>query len=231
MGEAVAALRLVDHHVHGAATADLDATTFAAGLTESPWAAPVGTSHLDSQLGFAVRRWCAPVLDLPPHVDAAGYLTRRRELGAEEVNRRLLTASGTGWFLVETGYRAAEILSPAGMAEVSGAAAAEVVRLESVAEDVAAQGPDAATFADRFATALDERARDAVALKSVIAYRHGLDFDPEPPGAADVRHAAGRWFREGRGGSPIPCSCATCCGQASTGACRCSSTSATATRT
>ncbi len=191
----VEALRLVDHHVHGAATGEVDGPGFQAGLTESPWPAPAGTTHLDSQLGFAVRRWCAPVLDLPPHVDAGVYLARRRELGAQEVTRRLLAASGIGWFLVETGYRAEQTLGPAEMAAASGATAAEVVRLESVAEEVAARGVDAAGFADRFSSMLEERARHAVGLKSVIAYRYGLDFDPEPPSVGEVCRAAGQWLR------------------------------------
>ncbi len=191
----VDALRLVDHHVHGAATGDVDGAGFEAGLTESSWPPPAGMTHLDSQLGFAVRRWCAPVLDLPPHVDASSYLTRRQELGAQEATRRLLTASGVGWFLVETGYRADEILGPAEMAAAAGATAWEVVRLESVAEEVAASGVDAAKFADQFALTLNERARHAVGLKSVIAYRYGLDFNPEPPSVGEVRRAAGQWLR------------------------------------
>ena len=199
---AVESLRLVDHHVHGAASGGLDAAGFAAGLSESSWPAPPGTSHLDSQIGFAVRRWCAPVLDLPPHVDVADYLERRRVLGPTEVTRRFLTASGIGCFLVETGYRADEILGPAEMARAAStptepASAEEVVRLESVAEDVAAAGTDASGFAAAFATALDERARGAVGLKSVIAYRYGLDFDPEPPDPGEVRRAAGPWLRAG----------------------------------
>jgi predicted TIM-barrel fold metal-dependent hydrolase len=32
-------------------------------------------------------------------------------------------------------------------------------------------------------------------LKSVIAYRYGLDFDPEPPSLGEVRRAAGMWLR------------------------------------
>jgi predicted TIM-barrel fold metal-dependent hydrolase len=191
----VEALRLVDHHVHGAAKGDLDRTAFEDGLTESAWPPPAGTTHLDSQLGVAVRRWCAPVLDLPPHIDVDAYLTRRRELGAAEVTRRLLTASGVGCFLVETGYRAGETLAPAEMAVASGAAAAEIVRLEAVAEAVADQGVGATEFAGRFASALRQRVKCAVGLKSVIAYRYGLDFDPEPPDAAAVRRAAGQWMR------------------------------------
>jgi uncharacterized protein len=199
---AVESMRLVDHHVHGAAAGDLDDAGFADGLTESPWPAPPGTSHLESQVGFAVRRWCAPVLDLAPHVDATRYLARRRELGPAEVTRRFLTASGIGCFLVETGYRADEILSPTEMAQAATtparpASAEEVVRLESVAEDVAAGAPDAAGFAAAFADALDVRSRHAVGLKSVIAYRYGLDFDPEPPAPGEVRRAAGQWMRDG----------------------------------
>jgi predicted TIM-barrel fold metal-dependent hydrolase len=187
-------LSLVDHHVHGAMTGDLEASGFEAGFSESPWPAPAGTTHLDSQVGFAVRRWCAPVLDLPSHADANVYLARRRELGAQEVTHRLLLASGVGWFLVDAGYRAEQTLGPVEMAAASGARASEIVRLESVAEQVAASGVPAAEFADRFASTLDEQARHAVGLKSVIAYRYGLDFDPDPPSAAEVRRAAGQWL-------------------------------------
>jgi uncharacterized protein len=196
----VESLRLVDHHVHGAAAGEVDGAEFEAGLTESSWPSPARTTHLDSQLGFAVRRWCAPVLGLPPHVDSHTYLARRRELGAREVTRRLLTASGIGWFLVETGYGADQTLGPAEMSAASGATASEVVRLESVAEEVAASGVDATGFADRFACLLDVRSARAVGLKSVIAYRYGLDFDPEPPSAGEVRHAAGQWLRRQESG-------------------------------
>jgi hypothetical protein len=192
---AVDALRLVDHHVHGAMTGDVQGAAFEAGFSESPWAPPAGTTHLDSQLGFAVRRWCAPVLDLHPHADATAYVARRRDLGAREVTRRFLAASGIGWFLVDTGCRTEQTLGPEGMAAASGAAASEIVRLESVAEEVAASGVTAAEFTDRLAATLDERARHAVALKSVIAYRYGLDFDPESPGVGEVCRAAGHWLR------------------------------------
>lgn len=192
---AVGALQLVDHHVHGATVGDLEGAAFEAWFSESPWASPVGTTHLDSQLGFAVRGWCAPVLDLPSHVDAAEYLARRRQLGAREATRRLLAASGVGRYLVETGYQPAQTLGPAEMAAMAGARASEIVRLESVAEEVAAGGVTSTAFADRFASMLDERARHAVGLKSVIAYRYGLDFDPEPPSLGEVRRAAGMWLR------------------------------------
>lgn len=198
----IGGLALVDHHVHGATITALDGALFEEGFTESPWPAPAGTTHLDSQLGFAVRRWCAPVLDLPAHVDAATYIARRQELGGYEVTARLLAASGIERFLIDTGYVADQTLGPAEMAHISGTAASEIVRLESVAEVVAASGVDAAGFADQFATTLDKRARHAAGLKSVIAYRYGLDFDPEPPSPAAVRQAAGHWLR-GQEATPL----------------------------
>ena len=40
-------------------------------------------------------------------------------------------------------------------------------------------------------------AADAVGLKSVVAYRYGLDFEAAPPARADVVAAAGRWLAAG----------------------------------
>ncbi|MCC5576311.1 amidohydrolase family protein [Microtetraspora sp. AC03309] len=188
-------LPLVDHHVHGALAGDLDRREFEELITESDRPIPSWMTQFDSQVGFAILRHCAPVLGLAPHADPAAYLARRAELGAAEVNRRLLGASGIGHFLIETGYRGDEILDPAGMARVSGRPADEVVRLEAVAEQVVAAGTDAAGFADRFAAALWERSRTARGLKTIVAYRHGLDFDPRPPAPAEVAEAAGRWLR------------------------------------
>jgi predicted TIM-barrel fold metal-dependent hydrolase len=142
------------------------------------------------------------VLDLPLHADATAYLARRRDLGAQEVTRRFLAASCVGWFLVDTGCRTEQTLGPEGMAASSGAVASEIVRLEAVAEEVAASGVDATHFAGRFTLTLHERARNAVALKSVIAYRYGLDFDPEAPSVGEVRRAAGQWLRRIETGAP-----------------------------
>ena len=46
------------------------------------------------------------------------------------------------------------------------------------------------------ATRSGTRSAAAVGLKSIVAYRFGLDFDPEPPSEAEVTAAAGRWLSE-----------------------------------
>jgi predicted TIM-barrel fold metal-dependent hydrolase len=198
--EAVDALPLVDHHVHGVVSAELDRAGLEAMITESFDPAAPGTTWFDSPVGFAVRRHCAPVLDLPPHAGPDAYVQRRRELGAAEVNRRLLTASGVAHLLIDTGHRSAEITDVPATAAIAGQRADEVLRLEPLAEALAAEGGTAAGFADAVATRLAAAAAGAVGLKTVVAYRAGLDFDPAAPTRAEVASAAARWLAAGPAG-------------------------------
>jgi uncharacterized protein len=188
-------LALIDHHVHGAVTAPLDGPGVETLLSEAAWPMPPGTSAFDSQLGFAVRRWCAPVLDLEASVPAAVYLERRAELGSDQVSQRLLRAAGVQAWLVDSGYQSDAVQTPAELADASGTPAYEVVRLEAVAEGVARGGVSAADYASAFSDALSAAARGAVGLKSIAAYRYGLDFDPSRPSAVEIVAAADRWLR------------------------------------
>jgi uncharacterized protein len=200
-------LALVDHHVHGVATADLDQDAFESLLTEAGRPAAPPATVFDTQLGFAVRRWCAPVLGLDPAVSAADYLGRRADLGTREVTRRLLRAAEVRTWLVDTGYQpqllGGRLAGPAELAEASGSPARQIVRLEAAAEAVARDGIRAWEFAGSFAAALARAiagsgpgaAGPAVAVKSIAAYRYGLDFDPSRPSPAEVSAAAGRYLR------------------------------------
>ncbi|MEU4540523.1 amidohydrolase [Streptosporangium sp. NPDC023825] len=92
---------LVDHNCRGVRRDELTRARFETLLTDAETPAPPGTTHFDTPAGAAVRRWCAPVLGLAPHVPPAVYLARRAELGAAEVNRRLLGAAGISTFLFD----------------------------------------------------------------------------------------------------------------------------------
>ncbi|GAA5160935.1 MULTISPECIES: amidohydrolase family protein [Amycolatopsis] len=188
-------LPLVDHHVHGALRDDVGRDALERMLTESDRPIPAGTTQFDSQIGFAVLRWCAPVLGLEPHASPEDYVRRRTELGTAEVNRRLLAASGTGHYLLETGYRGDDILGPAEMAAAANARVDEIVRLEAVAEELAASQVSAREFVRRYPEVLAERTADAVGLKSIVAYRYGFDFEPHRPDGSEVEVAAGKWLR------------------------------------
>ncbi|WP_129667886.1 amidohydrolase family protein [Phytoactinopolyspora endophytica] len=202
LADLVASTPLTDHHVHGAIAADLSPSAFEAALTESDRPAPSGLSTFDSSLGFAVRRWCAPLLDLDPHASGPEYTARRLELGHETVNRRFLAGSGVTHYLVETGHHTDHLLDPGGLSRLCGIRTSEVVRLESVAEELAASDVAASNFARLFDEALAARAASAVGLKTIVAYRAGLDVDPTRPSPAQVTAAAGSWLREIRAGAP-----------------------------
>ena len=193
----LADLPLVDHHCHGLVRRDLRRAEFEAMLTEAEGPGPLGGSLFDSQIGLAVRRWCAPVLGLPAHAPAGEYLDRRAELGAEEVNRRLMAAVGTQDFLVDTGYLPEPITSPDELAALTGGQAREIVRLEALAEEVLAEGGSAAGFAETFRTRLAGRTTHAAGVKSVAAYRVGLALDGTRPSDAEVTLAADRVLRAG----------------------------------
>jgi len=197
-----AALRLVDHHVHGVLTGELDRSGIEALLSESSSPAPPGTTAFDSQLGFAVRRWCAPVLDLDALAPATDYVRRRMELGNAEASRRLLTAAGVGTWLVDTGYQSDAVTAVGELAQLSGTPALEIARLESIAERLAGSGGGAGRFADELTAAVQQAAATAVGFKSIAAYRGGLDFDPVRPRPAEVGTAAGRWLRRIESGGP-----------------------------
>ena len=204
LAHAVGNIALVDHHAHPVLGSNLSRAIFEELITESDRAAPAGTSRFDSQLGIAVRRWCAPVLGLPPDTSPDEYLARRAELGPDEATRLLLRASGTACFLVDTGYVLDGMLGLEPMAEAAGAGVAEIIRLERVAEQAIVAGDATADgFADRFRAALWDQAAGACGVKSIIGYRFGLDFDPAPPTAAEVAEAAGRWLGEIEQGGTI----------------------------
>ncbi|WP_225993680.1 amidohydrolase family protein [Actinomadura rudentiformis] len=199
MQEWLGALRLIDHHCHGVLDRDLEPAEFEALLTEADEpGTELSGSLWDTQVGFALRRWCAPVLGLPAHASPDDYLARRMELGADEVNRRFLTAAALDVLCVDTGYTPQAMLEPPALGKLAGARAYEVVRLERLAEDAVADEVSAAAFAGEVRSRLNAKVRSesVVGCKSIAAYRAGLELSGERPTGAEVTSAAGRLLRE-----------------------------------
>ncbi len=190
----IAGVALIDQHVHGCWLTAADLRRFENGLNEAntePLAA--FDSGFDSQLGFAVRAHCAPILGLPRHVDPQAYWERRSQHSEIELASLFLRAAGVSDWLVDTGI----VDDIAGVDELKALSASrvhEIVRLEQVAEQ-AAQAPG--DYATAFTEVLHRRAGDAVGTKSILAYRGGFDGDLTEPSAAQVAQAAGRWRDRG----------------------------------
>ncbi|MFI1288270.1 amidohydrolase family protein [Streptomyces sp. NPDC020792] len=184
---------LVDQHCHGVLRTELGLGTFEARLARTEGPPAPGTTLFDTQTGFALRRWCPPLLGLEPHCPPARYLARRRELGVLEAGRRLLRGSGITTYLVDTGLRG-DLTGPGEMAAAGDAAAHEIVRLEPLAEQVADTSGTVDSFLTNLAEAVHGAAAHAVAFTSVAGVRHGPALAAEPPGPGEVRGAAGRWL-------------------------------------
>lgn len=194
--ESLIEVPLIDHHCHGVTPHDQPWEEFEDGLSEAFAPAPAGTTHWDKPIGLSIRSRCAPLLDLEKFCTPEAYMERRLDLGAEEVNRRFMRASGLEALLIDSGNKPERLLDIAGMAEVSDCATHEVVRLEAIAEAVASRGAGAEGFAAAFAERLAAASRNAVGLKSILAYRATLAVDLTAPTKAEVAAAAGRWLAE-----------------------------------
>lgn len=194
LADHIAGVPLIDQHAHGCWLQAGDRQRFENSLNEAN-TEPLADfdSAFDTQLGFAVRAHCAPLLGLPKHAEPQQYWQRRSQLTETELARLFLRAAGVSDWLVDTGY-AAGVADVAQLAELSAGHAHEVVRLEQVAEQAAHAPGD---YAAAFEEILRRRTATAVGTKSVLAYRGGFDGDLTEPSAAEVATAAARWRDNG----------------------------------
>ncbi|MEW2314892.1 amidohydrolase [Streptomyces bauhiniae] len=194
---------LVDQYCHGVLRTELGLGTFEARLGRGDGPPAPGTTLFDTQTGFAVRRWCPPLLGLEPHCPPARYLARRRELGVLEAGRRLLRGSGITTYLVSSGLPD-DLTGPEEMAAAGDAEAREVVRLEPLAEQVADTSGTVAAFLANLAESVHGAATHAVAFAATASLADGGPaLAPEPPGPGAVRGAAARWLGGRRVGEEL----------------------------
>jgi predicted TIM-barrel fold metal-dependent hydrolase len=193
LAEHIGEVMLIDQHMHGCWLAAGSRQRFENALNEAN-TEPITDWGFDSQLGFAVRAHCAPVLGLPKHVDPQAYWERRSQFSEDALARLFLPAAGVSHWLVDTGIGTDEVAGVADVAELSGSHAGEIVRLEEVAEQ-AAQTPG--DYATAFEEILRRRAATAVGTKSILAYRGGFGGDLSEPSATQVAEAADRWREHG----------------------------------
>jgi predicted TIM-barrel fold metal-dependent hydrolase len=192
LAEHIGASALIDQHAHGCWQEAGDRGRFENALNEAN-TEPLTNSGFDSQLGFAVRAHCAPVLGLPRHAEPQSYWERRSEFTERELAGLFLRAAGVSDWLVDTGIDS-DVAGVSELGQLSGNRAHEVVRLEQIAEQAAHASGD---YASAFREILRTRAAGAVGTKSILAYRGGFDGDLTEPPAAHVAEAAARWRDRG----------------------------------
>ena len=194
---------LIDHHVHGVYVNNPTIEEFSNMMTESDRQPKSLEIAMNSQVGFATRKWCTPLLDLPVHCDPHIYYSRRIEIGALEVNRRFYRASGVKHSLIDTGFRDDQIYGLQGMKNISNHFVDKIIRLEAIAEKLLATGTvSAVSFVSDFARELRVACQGAVGLKSIVAYRYGLHFEPFAPSVGEVENAIALVLKRAESGIP-----------------------------
>jgi predicted TIM-barrel fold metal-dependent hydrolase len=195
ISELAAQIPLIDNHCHGTINHELERAQYEIYATEGDWLPRNGLSVLDEQFGVLTRALVAPLIGLDKHCSPDDYWARRREIGQEALVAQLLPLTGIETFIVDTGFKSDNILTPDQLSSVGNGRAVEIVRLETAAERMITSS-SASTFSADYAKYLAEESKDAVGFKSIIAYRYGLDFDPEKPSESEVAAAAAEWIAE-----------------------------------
>lgn len=196
----LASIPIVDNHCHSLLRDQpADDEAFRIHLTESyyPEIARDDVPHsLFYQWTF---RELAGLLDCAPTPDAVH--AARRERGLEWLTREIVTRANFKTWLIDTGYGADTTF---GLDELRGLAPCrieEVLRLEPLIERLILGSAGFDAFLEAYRAALDDlRARGIVGLKSVIAYRSGLQLEAVGRATAEAAfravHEAAR--RDGR---------------------------------
>jgi uncharacterized protein len=173
---------LVDHHAHGIVGRPETLDEFRGLFSESP--DPRQWPHVATGLTYRrAMRELAALLGCEP--TEAAVFEHRAATDPDAYAARLLRATGTGWLLLDDGFPApGEGAGVARMGELAGCRAAPVMRIERVAEEGMARGLALDELREHVRAEVGGAGRRGfVGLKTIAAYRSGLDIavasDPE----------------------------------------------------
>ncbi len=194
------ALTLYDHHCHSllrptSPRGDSDPTCAAAVsrfrdcFTESSY--PGIIPHVPSTLFYSRGlRELAAVLECDP--DERSLLTARHLLGPEALAQKLIGAAGIEMLLVDTGLRADQNLSVEELRLLLPCSVGPILRIETLAETLLRETHSRAELEDALRDRVSRARSDGYrSLKSIAAYRGGLDIDMDP----DPGDVAAAWVR------------------------------------
>lgn len=184
----IASVPLIDHHVHCCLVDPPDCARFEQLICESAGTFAGGESRFDSQVGFALVRYCSPLL-FGERCRISEYMSKRLMMDERTIDRLLLSASGVRSWIIDPGWNANDLVSLDEFASLSSGIVHRLVRLESVAEWAIAACEDVRGFVPTFRSELAKQSQGAVGFKTICAYRCGFDIDWREPDENQVTAA------------------------------------------
>src|SRR5918996_4917434 len=189
---------VVDNHCHGVTTDQAlgDVEAWRRAFTESTDAGMPREHVLTTAFYRRLTRALAPFLGCEPTEDAVFAARTARE--GKGLTAELLRAANIDTLLLDTGFPPPEEVFPVPeLGELGGCRAEPMLRLEILMESLLAEHDSLEDVKEALVAELDDvRGRGYVALKSIAAYRTGLDIREWPREEADqsfheYRRAAG----------------------------------------
>jgi len=169
---------IVDNHCHSLLREQpADDAAFRVHLTESTYPA-IARDHVETSILY--RRALVELAGLfgcEPVADAIHEA--RRAWGVERIAREIVRRGNFRTLLVDTGYEAPATFTLDELRALAPARVEEVLRLEPLIERLILEWDRFDRFVDAYRAAItDLRSRGVVGLKSIIAYRSGLQVEP-----------------------------------------------------
>jgi uncharacterized protein len=169
---------VVDNHCHGLLRdqAFEDIASWRQAFTESTDPGMPRDHVASTALYRRLIRMLAYFLGCEPEEEAV--YSARTEKNGRELTGALLRAANVDTFLLDTGFPPPEtVLQVAELGELGGCRAEPMLRLEILMESLLAENASLEDVKEALAAELDDvRSRSYVALKSIAAYRTGLDI-------------------------------------------------------
>jgi predicted TIM-barrel fold metal-dependent hydrolase len=168
---------IVDNHCHSLLRVQpTDDAAFRNHLTES-YFPEIARDHVEHSLFYRwTLRELADLLGCEPKADAVHRA--RAEWGIARITHEVVERANFKTWLIDTGYGADRTYSLDELRALAPCRIDEVIRLEPLIERLILDEGGFASFLDAFRGAIsDLRARGIVGMKSVIAYRSGLQVE------------------------------------------------------
>ena len=170
---------IIDHHAHPLLKPDASNTAlkFQRWFSEST-APEIHANHVPHNLFFRTGlRWLAALLDCEATVEV--YLAARAKQDYAAWSQRLFKEANISTVIFDYGYGGPEVYTHAEMQTMLPCRIDRMLRLEVLAQDLIVQHKTFDHMVEAFVDTVSRARTDGyVALKSIIAYRTGLDIAP-----------------------------------------------------
>jgi hypothetical protein len=188
-------ISLADNHCHGIYRTQMpaDVTAWRGLFTES---SDLGmrSKHVTTTLFFRrLLREMARFFDCEPTEEA--ILIARQQLDEQDLIRNFLRAANFDVLFIDKGYPPQDLLlSDATVSDLANCRVAPMLRVELLMQRLIAENATLSAVIEALRAALsDVRGQGYVALKSIVAYRTGLDIRSWTTDDAEEAFAVARW--------------------------------------